>query len=105
MNREQDHLQSLGRKVEIPDTYAPQVLEAFEEKGWVEREDDRWHFTVPGYLISNTLIGILLEAQAAGRVESIPWVDRAGTAERKLSMPKGEDELFAELYEQTKTEQ
>ena len=81
-----------------------QVLTAFEEKGWVEQTGDRWHFTVPGYLISNTLIGILLEAQAADRVESIPWVDRAAEAERKLSMPKGEDELFAELYEQTKTE-
>lgn len=79
------------------------VLLAFEEKGWVEQSGDRWHFTVPGYLISNTLIGILLEAQAAGRVENVPWVERADSAEKKLSMPKGEDELFAELYEQTKT--
>ena len=79
------------------------VLVAFEEKGWVEQTGDRWHFTVPGYLISNTLIGILLEAQAAGRVENIPWLDRAGDAERKISLPKGEDELFAELYEETKS--
>ena len=29
MNREQDNLQSLGRKTAIPDTYAPEVLETF----------------------------------------------------------------------------
>ena len=81
------------------------VLLAFQEKGWVEQTGERWHFTVPGYLISNTLIGILLEAQAAGRVENIPWLERADKAEKKLSMPKSEDELFAEMYEQTKAEQ
>lgn len=48
------------------------VLLAFAEKGWAEKTEDRWHFTVPGYLISNTLIGILLEAQAGGRVEGNP---------------------------------
>ena len=78
------------------------VLVAFQEKGWVEQTEDRWHFTVPGYLISNTLIGILLEAQASNRVENIPWLDRANQAEKKLNLPKGEDELFAELYEQTR---
>ena len=75
---------------------------AFQEKGWVEQTGDRWHFTVPGYLISNTLIGILLEAQASNRVENIPWLDWANQAEKKLTLPKGEDELFAELYEQTR---
>ena len=78
------------------------VLLAFQEKGWVEQTGDRWHFTVPGYLISNTLIGILLEAQAAGRVENIPWLARGDRAEKPLSMPKSEDEIFAEMYEQTK---
>lgn len=81
------------------------VLLVFQEKGWVEKTDDRWHFTVPGYLISNTLIGILLEAQAAGRAENIPWLERADAAEKRLSMPKSEDELFAELYEQNRSRQ
>ena len=75
-------------------------LRAFAEKGWAVEEDGRWHFTVPGFLISNTLIGILLEAQANGRAEYTPWVDRAEEAERKISLPKGEDELFAEMYEE-----
>ena len=75
------------------------VLKAFEEKGWTEKtEEGRWHFTVPGYLISNTLIGIMLEAQAGERVEGNPWLAPALEDEEKIDMPKGEDELFKELY-------
>ena len=32
MNREKDNLQALGRKSQIPDNYAPEVLEAFESQ-------------------------------------------------------------------------
>ncbi len=39
MNREQDNLQQLGHKAEIPETYAPQVLEAFENR---HPERDYW---------------------------------------------------------------
>ena len=78
-----------------------QVLRAFAEKGWAEQTGDRWHFTVPGFLISNTLIGIMLEAQASGRVEWTPWLNDAFEAEKKINLPKGETELFTELYEQT----
>ncbi len=77
------------------------VLLAFAEKGWTEKTGDRWHFTVPGNLISNTLINILLEAQAGGRVEGNPWLEEAFAAEEKIDLPKGEDELFTELYEKT----
>lgn len=76
------------------------ALQAFREKGWAEKTGDRWHFTVPGFLISNTLIGILLEAQASGRADSVPWMDRVDREERKIVLPKGEEELFAELYEE-----
>ena len=77
-----------------------QVLKAFREKGWAELTEDRWHFTVPGFLISNTLIGILLETQAKGRAEGTPWINRANIAANKISLPKGEEELFTELYRQ-----
>ena len=77
-----------------------QVLRAFAEKGWAERTDGRWHFTVPGFLISNTLISIMLDAQASGRVDSIPWMGEAEKKEREIVLPKGEEELFAELYEE-----
>ena len=41
MDRTQDQLQALGRKAEIPTTYAPEVLEAFDNRHpgrdyWVE---------------------------------------------------------------------
>ena len=76
------------------------VLLAFREKGWaVEEEDGRWHFTVSGFLISNTLIGILLEAQAGARLDSTPWMYRPEKQEDELRLPKGEQELFAEMYQ------
>ena len=55
---------------------------------------------MPGFLISNTLIGILLEAQASGRADSVPWMDRVDREEKKIVLPKGEEELFTELYEE-----
>ena len=81
-----------------------QTLMAFQQKGWAEETEGRWHFTVPGFLISNTLIGILLEAQAGGRIEGTPWLQEAFAAEEKIHIPKGEEERFAELYEQNANE-
>lgn len=47
MNREQDNLQALGRKSQIPETYAPEVLEAFENR-YPER--DYWvQFNCPEF--------------------------------------------------------
>ena len=77
-----------------------QVLQAFREKGWTELTGDRWHFTVPGYLLSNTLIGILLETQASGRIAGAPWIQTGEYAAPRMELPKGEEELFTELYEQ-----
>ena len=55
---------------------------------------------MPGFLISNTLIGLLLEAQANGRIEGTPWLSEAYAAEEKISIPKSEEEMFTELYQQ-----
>jgi len=47
MNREQDHLQSLGRKTEYRQDYAPDVLETFENK---HPENDYWvRFNCPEF--------------------------------------------------------
>ncbi len=59
---------------------------------------------MPGFLISNTLIGILLEAQASGRIEGTPWLSDAYRAEEKIHIPKSEEELFSELYKQKVSE-
>ena len=76
------------------------VLQAFREKGWaVEEEDGRWHFTVSGYLLSNRLIGILLETQAAARLDTTPWMYRPDIPAEELTLPPGEQEIFNEMYE------
>ena len=47
MNREQDNLQALGRKSPIPETYAPEVLETFENQ---HPERDYWvQFNCPEF--------------------------------------------------------
>ncbi len=47
MNREKDNLQSLGHKTEIPETYAPEILEAFENR---HPERDYWvQFNCPEF--------------------------------------------------------
>ena len=66
----------------------------------MEKNGERWHFTIPGFLISNTLIGIMLEAQASNRVESAPWLRDGDEAAEEIVLPKGEEELFQELYKQ-----
>ena len=48
-NRENDNLQSLGKKTEYRQDYAPEVLEAFENK---HPENDYWVFQLPGVHIS-----------------------------------------------------
>ncbi|MEG2119420.1 MAG: radical SAM family heme chaperone HemW, partial [Pseudoflavonifractor sp.] len=40
-----------------------QKLVEFERHGWATCQDRRWHFTPTGFLVSNQLIGQLLEAQ------------------------------------------
>ena len=45
-------------------------LEEFQARGWAEETDGRWHFTPKGFLVSNQLIGDLLERQ-----EQAHWED------------------------------
>ena len=45
-------------------------LEQFRAQGWAEQTDGRWHFTPKGFLLSNQLIGDLLERQ-----EQAHWED------------------------------
>lgn len=47
MDRKEEHLQSLGRHSKIPETYAPEVLEAFENQ---HPERDYWvQFNCPEF--------------------------------------------------------
>lgn len=48
-------------------------LEFFEGHRWVEQSGHRWHFTPQGFLLSNTLILDLLEAQSGTIQEQKYW--------------------------------
>ena len=45
-------------------------LEFYEAQGWAERKDRRWRLTPKGFLVSNQLIGELLEAQESATLET-----------------------------------
>jgi len=74
------------------------VLKAYEKRGWVVEENNSWHFTVQGYLISNTLIGLMIEAQSNGYNDNIPWMTKATGEEARHTLPKSEQEMFIEHY-------
>ena len=57
--------------------FAPieKTLRVFAEKGWAKcSEDGRWSFTPQGFLLSNLLIGALLEAQSGSRFVVNHWM-------------------------------
>ncbi len=72
------------------------VLEEFAANGWAvripnkrgETDRDRWRFTPSGFLISNVLIGILLEAQTKEKFSANPWIREAfEQAGEKIPLP------------------
>ena len=80
--------------------FAPieKTLRVFAEKGWAVCYEGHWHFTPQGFLLSNLLIGALLEAQSGTRVAVNPWMKPAFEAEEKTTLPKGGEELFRDQY-------
>ena len=45
-------------------------LAEYEQRGWAEQADRRWRLTPEGFLLSNRLIGELLELQEAATLEN-----------------------------------
>jgi oxygen-independent coproporphyrinogen-3 oxidase len=45
-------------------------LEQYEARGWAERHERRWRLTPKGFLLSNQLIGELMEIQEAATLEN-----------------------------------
>ncbi|MGI6029523.1 MAG: radical SAM family heme chaperone HemW [Candidatus Heteroscillospira sp.] len=59
------------------------MLEKMRRRGWTKCRDGRWCFTPTGFLVSNQLIGILLDAQAEQKLSGNPWVrDEVGQTKR-----------------------
>lgn len=64
-------------------------LEQFRDSGWVVQEDNgRWHFTPTGFLLSNQLIGELLESQEENRLEVMLATHRAQQAAEAAAAKK-----------------
>lgn len=73
------------------------TLEEFERNGWAVQTKGRWHFTPEGFLLSNQLIGKLLEAQTDRRAEQTPWIRPQVEQQPRAELPakrKTVEELF-----------
>ncbi|MCD8322481.1 MAG: radical SAM family heme chaperone HemW [Oscillospiraceae bacterium] len=56
-------------------------LREYEKNGWAKSFDGRWCFTPEGFLLSNTLIEELWEAQAEYRISGKPWMEETMAGE------------------------
>ena len=64
-----------------------ELMRKYEENGWMLHKDGRWRFTPKGFMLSNTLIGELLEAQTNQRTKiSKPWQTITGTEETQMTL-------------------
>jgi len=62
-------------------------LHKYEENGWAQYKDGRWRFTPMGFLLSNSLIGELLEAQTKQRTQiSKPWQTESAGEETQMTL-------------------
>ena len=72
--------------------FAPveELLREYEKDGWTKWISGRWRFTPEGFLLSNILIGSLLEAQAEYRIQSNPWMEDPLAGQTSgIVLPKG----------------
>lgn len=70
-----------------------ELLQEYERKGWAVKEEGRWHFTPSGFLLSNLLIGLLLDKQGEYKHSGNPWVDSMDMFLEQTELPAG-DEVF-----------
>ena len=75
--------------------FAPleELLDEYRRKGWAVEENGRGHFTPSGFLLSNLLIGLLLDKQGEYKLFGNPWVDSMDLFAEKAELPAG-DEIF-----------
>ena len=75
--------------------FAPleELLQEYDRKGWAVNEKGRWHFTPSGFLLSNLLIGLMLEKQGEYKHSGNPWVDSMELFQAETELPAG-DEVF-----------
>ena len=76
-------------------TYIEELLADFEKHGWTRRVADRWTFTSSGFLLSNVLIGALLEVQAGQKLSSTPWMQDTFLPKETGFNPSDDTKIFA----------
>ncbi len=68
---------------------AEDLLRTYESHGWALFSDGRWSFTPQGFLISNTLIGNIIDAQASEKLSvGTPWKKEPSEYEYQYTMFK-----------------
>ena len=79
--------------------FAPleELLGVFERKGWAVCTSGRWHFTPSGFLLSNLLIGMMLDKQGEYKLSGNPWMDSVEFLTEQEELPPG-DEVFYNSY-------
>jgi oxygen-independent coproporphyrinogen-3 oxidase len=64
-----------------------ELLHKYEANGWALYKDGRWRFTPKGFMLSNTLIGEVLDAQTRQRTQiSKPWQTSLGREEAQMTL-------------------
>lgn len=64
-----------------------ELLRKYETNGWALYKDGRWRFTPPGFMLSNTLIGEIINAQERQRTQiSKPWQMQSGGEETQMTL-------------------
>jgi len=71
-----------------------ELFKEYERKGWAKIEKERWHFTPSGFLLSNLLIGLLLDKQAEYKLSGNPWMDSMDMFSEKAELPPGEEVFY-----------
>ena len=78
--------------------FVRELLQFYETQDWAVLGDGRWHFTPTGFLLSNTLISEILDAQTKQRVSiGTPWKKSEYETEYQFSLFRkkaGEIQLF-----------
>ena len=69
-----------------------ETLRVFQDNGWAQENEGRWRFTPGGFLLSNVLIGVLLESQTRERFSVNPWIKEAFEAlGEKVPLPVAQE--------------
>lgn len=64
-----------------------ELLKKYESNGWALHKESRWRFTPAGFMLSNTLIGEIIDAQERQRTQiSKPWQVQSSGEETQMTL-------------------